>query len=157
MPANARRRRKSMRLTVGLGMMIVLGACSAGSSASPLVTRPSTQSEGARPTAAATTPVATSAPSGTPAPTANVTTVTIRNRSFGPPEITVAVGKVTFVNRDSVAHTVSEGENGNLAPNARFNVVVAPGAFVEVTFGQPGDYRITCLFHSEMHLLVHAH
>lgn len=142
--------------TLGMGVALLLGACTSASSGSPLVTSPSAQSKSPSPTAAVSTAAVTSAPTGTPVPTAKVIAVTIRNRSFGPPEITVGVGKVTFANHDNVAHTVTEGENGNLAPNARFNVVVAPGKSVQVPFSQPGDYRITCLFHSEMHLVVHA-
>jgi plastocyanin len=37
------------------------------------------------------------------------------------------------------------------------NEVVGVGDSVEVTFADVGDYQITCLFHAEMHLLVHAH
>jgi plastocyanin len=151
------RRQPRTGMLVGMGMALILGACTAASSGSPLMSTPGAQSESPTPTPAATTPAQTSPRHATPPPTAIGNTVTIRNRSFGPAEITVAVGKVTFVNADSVSHTVSEGENGNLAPNARFNVVVAPGRSVLITFGQPGDYRITCLFHSEMHLLVRVH
>jgi plastocyanin len=52
---------------------------------------------------------------------------------------------------------VTEGENGAAAPNGRFDVAVNAGESSEVTFGEPGDYRITCQFHPQMHLLVHAH
>jgi plastocyanin len=149
-----RRAGKGTLLAALVSIAIVLGACATtspqpaslgriGGSPIPTPSEP----------AIATTQAS---PLATPGSTAMVTTVTIRNRSFGAPEITVAVGKVTFVNVDTVPHTVSEGENGALAPNARFNVVVGAGESVQVTFAQAGDYRITCLFHSEMHLLVHA-
>lgn len=146
-------RQGTVQLAV-VGLAILLVACSAQSSNSePLQTvngsetqQPSTASPTAEPSLAASSvaPV-------------DVITVTIRDRSFGAPEITVAVGKVTFINADTLLHTVTEGQNGATAPNARFDEVVSVGESVEVTFADPGDYQITCLFHSEMHVLVHAH
>jgi plastocyanin len=90
-------------------------------------------------------------------PAGDVTTVTIRDVSFGTPEITVAVGVVTFVNEDEVEHTATEGDNGAAAPDGRFDVFIGIGESVEVSFAEAGDYRITCQFHPEMHLIVHAH
>lgn len=89
-------------------------------------------------------------------PSGDVTMVFIREKSFGPPEITVAVGVVTFVNADDEVHTVTEGENGAAAPDGRFDVFVDIGKSADVDFAMAGDYLITCQFHSEMHLLVHA-
>jgi len=137
-----------------VGLAILLIACSAQTSPSEAIPTPS-PSETQQPSTAAAT-AEPSAPAPTAAP-ADVTSVTIRDRSFGAPEITVAVGKVTFVNADSLPHTVTEGQNGAAAPNARVNEVVGVGDSLEVTFADVGDYQITCLFHSEMHLLVHAH
>ena len=137
-----------------VGLAILLIACSAQTSPSEPIPTPS-PSETQQPSTAAAT-AEPSAPAPTAAP-ADVTSVTIRDRSFGAPEITVAVGKVTFVNADSLPHTVTEGQNGAAAPNARVNEVVGVGDSLEVTFADVGDYQITCLFHSEMHLLVHAH
>ena len=131
-----------------VGLAIVLVACSAQTSPSEAIPTPS-PSETLQPSTAAAT--------AEPSRAADVTTVTIRDRSFGAPEITVAVGKVTFVNADSLPHTVTEGQNGATAPNARVNEVVGVGDSVEVTFADVGDYQITCLFHAEMHLVVHAH
>lgn len=90
------------------------------------------------------------------APSDELTRVVIRENSFGPPEITVAVGVVTFVNADDEVHTVTEGENGAAAAGARFDVFIDIGESADVEFADPGDYLITCQFHSEMHLLVHA-
>jgi plastocyanin len=137
-----------------VGLAIALVACSAQTSPSEPIPTPS-PSETQQPSTAAAT-AEPSAPPSTLA-SADVTTVTIRDRSFGAPEITVAVGKVTFVNADSLPHTVTEGQNGAAGPNARVNEVVGVGDSLEVTFADVGDYQITCLFHSEMHLLVHAH
>ncbi len=135
------------QLTV-VGLAIVLAACSTQSSPSEPIPTPS-PSETQQPSTAPAT--------AEPSKAADVTTVTIRDRSFGAPEITVAVGKVTFVNADSLPHTVTEGQNGAAAPDARVNEVVGVGDSVEVTFADVGDYQITCLFHAEMHLIVHAH
>ena len=140
------RRRTALLAVAGIAMLLV--ACSAQSSPSEPIPTPS-HSETQQPSTAPAT--------AEPSKAADVTTVTIRDRSFGAPEITVAVGKVTFVNKDSLPHSVTEGQTGAAAPNARVNEVVAVGDSVEVTFPEPGDYQITCLFHAEMHLLVHAH
>ena len=141
--------------TALVSFAILLAACNAGSSEAASPNR-ATGSESASPTDRTTTPAEPSQVA-TPSPSADVATVIIRNRSFGTPEITVAVGDVTFINDDGLPHTITEGENGASAPNARFDVVIAPGEATQVTFGEPGDYLITCLFHSEMYLLVHAH
>jgi len=150
----ARRNPTRTHLVAVVSLAILLGACAAQNS--PSASRQQvTDSQSEQPSIAASV----AGPSlATPSvPPADVTTVTIRDRSFGAPEITVAAGEVTFVNADTVPHTVTEGHNGVAAPNARFNMVVAAGESIQVTFVEPGDYQITCLFHSEMHLLVHAH
>lgn len=133
---------------------IPLGACSAGGS--PSASPQPGISSGTSSPPGTPTPNGPSESSAT-SPSADVTTVTIRDLSFGTPEITVAVGAVTFVNEDDVEHTVTEGEDGAAAPNGRFDVFVDAGESAEVTFGDAGDYVITCQFHPEMHLLVHAH
>lgn len=149
------RDQKRAAMTVFMSLAMLLAACTAGSSASASPDGAS-GSERASPTNAPRTPVPSS-PVATPAPSADVTTVTIRDRSFGTPEITVAVGDVTFINADELPHTVTEGENGDTAPNARVDVFIDVGESAQVTFGEADDYLITCLFHPEMSLLVHAH
>ncbi len=151
--AQRRNRRRTAQVAV-VSLAILLGGCAVESSPS-LSHIPVTGSEGEQPSMA----TRTAGPSlgATSARPGDVTTVTIRNLSFGAPEITVALGKVTFINADTVPHTVTEGQDGVAAPNARFDLVVGAGESIQVTFVEPGDYRITCLFHSEMHLLVHAH
>jgi len=147
--------RKRAVLPAVVSLAILLAACEAGSSASASPDQ-TAASESATPTETPTPPAeASQVP--TPSQSADVTTVIIRDRSFGTPEITVAVGDVTFINEDTLPHTVTEGEDGEAAPDARFDVFVDAGDSVTVTFGEPDDYLITCLFHSEMHLLVHAH
>ena len=137
-----------------VSVAMLLAACSAATS--PTASQHLVAASQSQPSTAASSTALPSA-AGTSVPSAPVTTVTIRDRSFGAPEITIAVGTVAFVNADTLPHTVTEGQNGVAAPNARFNQVVGVGESVEVTFPDPGDYQITCLFHGEMHLLVHAH
>lgn len=145
--------RKLLALGAVLTLVMPVVACSSGGSV-PESHEPVTASASPSPTETATSK---SVPSETASsPPADVTVVVIRDLSFGSQEITVAAGDVTFVNEDDVEHTVTEGENGAAAPNGRFDVFVDIGDSVEVTFGEPGDYGITCQFHPEMHLLVHA-
>jgi len=148
------RYRKRAVLPAVVSFAILLAACDAGGSQSPSPDR-ATNSESATPTDALTTPAEPSLVA-TLSPSPDVTTVIIRDRSFGTPEITVAVGDVTFINADTLPHTVTEGEDGEAAPNGRFDVFVAAGDSVTITFAEPDDYLITCLFHSEMSLLVHV-
>jgi plastocyanin len=150
--AHSRNRQGTAKVAV-VSLAILLGACSVENSQSASH-HPVASSESGGPSLATT--AAGPSLAATSVPPVEVTTVTIRNRSFGAPEITVALGKVTFINADTVPHTVTEGQDGVAAPNARFDMVVGVGGSILVTFVEPGDYRITCLFHSEMHLLVHA-
>ena len=135
-------------------LVLLLGACAVQSSPSTSH-HPLAGSASAQPSMV--TPSAGPSLASASLPPVDVSTVTIRNLSYGPPEITVAVGTVTFINADTVPHTVTEGQDGVAAPTARFDMEVGVGQSIQVTFPEPGDYQITCLFHSEMHLLVHAH
>jgi len=138
---------------VAAGIAVLAAACTSVEESAPN-----------RSAVAATTEPATASLSPSAQPSEDVsnsaapgaTTVIIRGRSFGPPEINVAVGEVLFVNEDIDPHTITEGENGAAAPDARFDEFVDVGDSVTITFAEPGDYRITCQFHAEMHLLVHV-
>jgi plastocyanin len=150
----------SMHITHGpapfaraIGALALLSACTSVPASPP----PSASTESHLPRNSSG-PTGSAARSDEPSPsgTAEVQTVVITDLSFGDPEITVAAGDVMFVNRDEVPHTVTEGQNGAAAPGARVDVLVEAGASASVTFDEPGDYRITCLFHSEMRLLVHV-
>jgi plastocyanin len=84
-------------------------------------------------------------------------TVNLTGFAFDPAEITVSVGDtVTFVNEDSAPHTVTEGTDGNAADGARFDEQLSAGDSVEITFDEAGDVNITCLFHSQMNMVVHV-
>jgi plastocyanin len=70
-------------------------------------------------------------------------------------DITVAAGTtVTFVNHDGGAHTVTEGSDGVAAADAAFDEEVPAGGMVEVSFDEPGTYRVTCLIHPTMNMTV---
>ena len=77
--------------------------------------------------------------------------------SFGATEVTVPAGQtLTVINNSSSPHTFTEGENGGEADNARVNEDIAAGASVQVSFPEPGDYNVTCLFHPSMNMVVHV-
>ena len=77
--------------------------------------------------------------------------------SFGAAEVTVPAGQtLTVINNSSAPHTFTEGENGNAAADARVDEQIAVGASVPITFPEPGDYNVTCLFHSAMNMVVHV-
>lgn len=85
------------------------------------------------------------------------TTVGITGTSFDTDELTISAGEVvTFTNDSSLQHTVTEGVDGNEADDARFNELIETGQSVDITFDEPGDYDVTCLFHSNMNMVVHV-
>lgn len=85
------------------------------------------------------------------------TLVTLSGFAFQPTELTVSVGDtVRFINEDSAPHTVTEGTNGNADADAAFNEQVNGGEWIEVTFDEAGDFNVTCLFHSNMNMVVHV-
>ena len=140
-----------------VGMVVLfVTACAPGTvppaatAAQPGTGAPSASASQGEPSAAVATP--TQEASASP----DATTVTISGISFGPPEISVPVGELRFANADAVPHTVTEGENGAAAPAARFDEVIAAGDTIVITLDAPGDYQITCQFHPQMHLVVHA-
>ena len=77
--------------------------------------------------------------------------------SFGAAEVTVPAGEtLTVINNAAFPHTFTEGTNGVAADNARVNEQIPVGETVQVSFPEPGDYDITCLFHPAMHMVVHV-
>ena len=119
-------------------LVLALASCSATSSGA--------SAEGsAAPAACAVTPTATSS-----------ATIEINSSNFGD-AVTVSAGQaVTFTNKDSVAHTVTQGTNGTAVSGACVNEPIAAGASVIVTFNDAGDYDITCTIHPSMHTQVHV-
>lgn len=77
------------------------------------------------------------------------------NFQFAPRELRVVPGSaVTFVNEDSAAHTVTEGDEGVAAPDARFDDRLDEGRQVIITFAAAGIYHLTCKFHPTMSMTV---
>ncbi|HET6379911.1 MAG TPA: plastocyanin/azurin family copper-binding protein [candidate division Zixibacteria bacterium] len=135
-------------------LILLLVACTSAQSAPPASQGggPSTA-----PSAEESAAASIGAESAAPSEGGSAQEVPINGTSFGADEITVAVGEtVTFTNHSSLPHTVTEGVDGNAADGARINEDLPAGASVEVTFEEAGDYQITCLFHSNMNMVVHV-
>jgi plastocyanin len=140
---------RRLQVAAGLGsLLIILGACSSAASSSESASQAASQSAG--PSTAASESAEASADSG---PTVTITGFT----SFGASELTVAAGEeVTVVNDSGSDHTFTEGQNGEEAADASVNEQIAAGASATVVFDEPGDYDVTCLFHSSMNMVVHV-
>jgi plastocyanin len=114
---------------------------------------------GASPSAAASaaaSPGASASAQAQPSPAASgaAPTVEIANLTFGP-DLTVAAGTdVTFTNKDTVAHTATEGSNGVKAADARFDLQLPVGASESYTFADAGTYKVTCTVHATMNMTI---
>lgn len=142
------------RLVLGAGLvslMLAASACASGSSSSaPAATQTTAESMAASQSMAASESAAESMAEG---PTLTITSIS----SFGAAEITVPAGQtLTVINNAAFPHTFTEGENGGEADNARVNEQIPVGETVPVSFPEPGDYHITCLFHPAMNMVVHV-
>jgi len=136
------------RLVLGAGLaslVLAASACaSSGSSSAPAATQTTAESMAASESAAE---------SMAEGPSITITSTS----SFGAAEVTVPAGEtLTVINNSSAPHTFTEGENGNAAADARVDEQIAVGASVPVSFPEPGDYNVTCLFHSTMNMVVHV-
>jgi plastocyanin len=136
------------RLALGAGLVSLVLAASAcastGSSSAPAATQTAGESVAASESAAEST---------AEGPSITITSLS----SFGAAEVTVPAGEtLTVINNSSAPHTFTEGENGNAAADARVDEQIAVGASVPVSFPEPGDYNVTCLFHSAMNMVVHV-
>jgi plastocyanin len=83
--------------------------------------------------------------------------VIAQDLAFVPASISVPVGgSISFSNRDDVAHTVTEGTNGQAVANATFDEELegTADARVVVSFPTAGVVSITCRFHPSMALAV---
>lgn len=141
--------RRLPALAAGLGtLLILLAACSTATSSSSAASQSQAASDSA--SAAASESAAESAGTGA--------TITITGTSsFGTGEITVPAGQqLTVINQSGAPHTFTEGENGAAAADARVNEDIGNGATVAISFPEPGDYNVTCLFHSSMNMVVHV-
>lgn len=92
---------------------------------------------------------------GQPTGAADGEQVEIADLAFGQPEITVSAGTtITWVNDDSVGHTVTHGEDGQVAADALIDEPIGAGEEVSFTFDEPGTYPITCTIHPDMNMIV---
>jgi plastocyanin len=133
-------------------MTLVLGACSTGSTPSPVVTT--------APATAAATPVsatgapASAAPSGAggggaaaacataAAGAAATVKVSIKNFAFSPEPVTAKVGDVIgWTNNDSAGHTASL-DDGSCTTDT-----IASGTTQALVFSAPGTYPYHCNIH----------
>lgn len=124
-------------------LVLVVAACAGPAASSP-----------APATASATAP-ATSGATASSSAAATAQTVELSGLSFQPATLQVRTGtQVQYVNKDSVGHTVTNGQNGVPAPQPAFDQSVAPGATVTITFDKAGTVNVTCKIHPSMHQTV---
>ena len=145
--------RRLPALGAGIGsLLIVLAACSTTSTTSSAASASATASEAASEAASAS---AEASADGSAAGGASITITGLG--SCGTEEITVPSGEqLTVINDSGAPHTFTEGENGGAAADARVDEQIAAGETVQVSFPEPGDYNVTCLFHSSMNMVVHV-
>ena len=80
----------------------------------------------------------------------------IINFSFS--NIEASVGEtIRFGNADGVPHTVTAGSPINPHPNEFDSGVLGTGATYDVSFDEPGEYRLFCVLHPEMQATVVIH
>jgi plastocyanin len=142
--------RRRLMLGAGLASLVLAASACASSTATspPAATQTAAESMAASESAAEST-----AESMGEGPSITITSLS----SFGATEVTVPAGEsLTVINNSSAAHTFTEGENGNAAADARVDEQIAAGATAQITFPEPGDYNVTCLFHSPMNMVVHV-
>jgi len=146
-------------------LVLALAACSsspspsaAGGGASQPAASQAAASQAAASQAAASQAAASQAAAAcavTPSATSSAT-IEINSSNFGA-AVTISAGQaVTFDNKDSTAHTITQGTNGTAVSGACVNEPIAAGATVIVTFNVAGDYDITCTIHPAMQTQVHV-
>ncbi|MGK2964162.1 MAG: cupredoxin domain-containing protein [Tepidiformaceae bacterium] len=70
------------------------------------------------------------------------------NLNFKPNELTVAAGvNIYFTNSETALHTVNLGSE-NLSGDMR------KGAVFTYAFAEPGEYRVSCLYHPQMRATI---
>ncbi len=79
-------------------------------------------------------------------------TVDQKDRQFSAPAVTVKAGEpVTFSNSDQVSHDVSIRNPDGSKMMSRLE---KPGESTTITFDKLGDYKVQCLIHPKMKLVV---
>ena len=126
-------RRLIVATAAAAGLMVLLSACGA--------------TKGTPATAMPSMPMPTMhAAGGTPIARPALNAVNIANLAFGPASLRVTVGStVTWTNRDQIAHTVSDTQDGISSP------VLNQNQTYSFTFTKPGTYHYICTIHPFMH------
>ena len=138
--------RRRLMLGAGLASLVLAASACANNAA----TSPPAATQTAAESMAASESAAESTAEG---PSITITSTS----SFGATEVTVPAGQMlTVINNSPAAHTFTEGQNGNAAADARVDEQIPAGETVQVSFPEPGDYDVTCLFHSTMNMVVHV-
>jgi len=74
--------------------------------------------------------------------------IDMKNIQFGPPQVKLARGAtVTWINRDQVAHDVTQGSR---VYNEFTSPDIEPGQTFRHTFDEPGEVRYRCTIHANM-------
>jgi plastocyanin len=130
--------RRPMVLAAGTVLILVLAACSSAASSS------SSPSPSLSPSSApAASQVAVLRCASTPDATASVTIEWNDPVKVG--EVTIKAGQaVAFLTQNYMGPTVTEGTNGNKAPNFCIDKTLTANVPGVVTFYQQGDYHIFC-------------
>ena len=79
-------------------------------------------------------------------------TVSQKDKQFSTDALTVKAGKsVTFSNDDQVTHDITVTKpDGSTTPG----VMEKPGDHATITFDKPGQYKVWCLIHPKMKMIV---
>ena len=145
------------RLTLLVGLMLALAACSNDPASSAA---PSTPTQSVAASSAAASASASSSAPATGAVTVTITgfefTADAADTSGDVPTLTIPVGtSVTFVNEDSTRHTATNGTDGEADPDAAFDFTLGQqGASETFTFDTAGEFGVTCRIHSTMNLTI---
>lgn len=130
-------------LALGSAMLLILGACSGGTTA----TAPAAPAS----EAPASAPAASDSAAGGGAPCAPSTdagtvTATMANIAFNPASITAGVGDtITWTNNDSASHTATVKSDPTCTTET-----LANGATGSIVFNTAGSYEFFCKIHPTM-------
>lgn len=130
-------------LALGSAMLLILGACSGGTTA----TAPAAPAS----EAPASAPAASESAAGGGAPCAPSTdagtvTATMANIAFNPASITAGVGDtITWTNNDSASHTATVKSDPTCTTET-----LANGATGSIVFNTAGSYEFFCKIHPTM-------
>jgi plastocyanin len=144
----------NQRLTVLLGLVLVLAACGGDPATTADESPTPTEEATASPTMDHAMPTATASPEPTEASDGSVE-VAVGMSSFSPTSLTIPAGtEVTFVNNSGLPHTVTHGTGGRAVDDPAFDRPVDDGATVTIAFDEPGTFDVTCRIHPAMQMTI---